>query len=165
VTRFGITYLAPRDSRAMPLEDASVDFVTNTFTLEHIPPVDIAAILGGTRRIMAPEAVISSRIDTQDHYHYVQSSISVYNYLRFPGWQWRWLNPPLHSRNRLRRSEYIELFEGAGSTSPGTTRRRRRPLTWSSSATIGTARLVVDGLHPGSRDRLGSGLAHEQLGA
>jgi hypothetical protein len=41
VTRFGINYLAPQDSRAMPLEDASVDFVTSTFTLEHIPPVDI----------------------------------------------------------------------------------------------------------------------------
>jgi hypothetical protein len=113
-TRFGITYLAPQDARAMPLEDASVDFVTNTFTLEHIPPVDITAILGETRRIMAPEAVISSRIDMQDHYHYVQPSISVYNYLRFPGWQWRWLNPPLHSQNRLRHSQYVELFEGAG---------------------------------------------------
>jgi Methyltransferase domain len=114
VTRFGISYLAPQDARAMPLEDSSVDFVTNTFTLEHIPPADIAAILGETRRIMAPGALISSRIDMQDHYHYVQPSISVYNYLRFPGWQWRWLNPPLHSQNRLRHSQYVQLFEQSG---------------------------------------------------
>ncbi len=80
---------------------------------------------------MAPEAVISSRIDMQDHYHYVQSSISVYNYLRFPGWQWRWLNPPLHSQNRLRHSEYVELFEGAGFD-----------IDWDDPATPTTADLV-----------------------
>lgn len=114
VTRFGISYLAPQDARGTGLADSSVDFVTNTFTLEHIPPGYIAAILGETRRIMAPGALISSRIDMQDHYHYVQPSISVYNYLRFPDWQWRWLNPPLHSQNRLRHSQYVQLFEQAG---------------------------------------------------
>lgn len=112
--RFGITYLAPQDARAMPLADASVDFVVNTFTLEHISPADIAAILRETRRVMAPEAIISSKIDMQDHYHYVQSTLSVYNYLRYPEWRWRWLNPPLHSQNRLRHSQYVELFEQAG---------------------------------------------------
>ncbi len=113
-TRFGITYLAPQDARAMPLADASVDFITNTFTLEHIPPDDIDAILREARRLMAPGAIISSQIDMQDHYHYVQSTVSVYNYLRYTRWRWRWLNSPLHWQNRLRHSQYVQLFERAG---------------------------------------------------
>lgn len=113
-TRFGITYLAPQDARALPLAAGTVDFVSSTFTLEHIPPAEIVAILRETRRIMAPEAIISSLIDMQDHYNYIDSSVSVYNYLRYPGWRWRFLNPSLQPQNRLRHSQYVELFDRAG---------------------------------------------------
>lgn len=113
-TRFGITYLAPQDARALPLADRTVDFVSSTFTLEHIPASEVAAILRETRRVMAPNAIISSLIDMQDHYNYVDSSVSVYNYLRYPGWQWRLLNPSLHWQSRLRHSQYVELFDAAG---------------------------------------------------
>jgi SAM-dependent methyltransferase len=112
--RFGINYLAPQDARAMPLPDGSIDFVLNTFTLEHIKAEDIAAILRETRRIMAPDGVISSLIDMQDHYNYIDSTVSVYNYLRYPAWRWRFLNPGLQWQNRLRHPVYLELFERAG---------------------------------------------------
>jgi hypothetical protein len=113
-TRFGITYLAPQDARDLPLADGVVDFVSSTFTLEHIPPGDIATILRETRRVMAPEAMISSLIDMQDHYNYIDSGVSVYNYLRYPAWRWRFLNPSLQPQNRRRHSEYLRLFDGAG---------------------------------------------------
>jgi SAM-dependent methyltransferase len=113
-TRFGIAYLAPQDARSLPLADHTVDFVSSTFTLEHIPHSDIAAILRETRRVMAPDAVISSLIDMQDHYNYVDSAVSVYNYLRYPAWRWRFLNPSLQWQNRLRHSQYLGLFEAAG---------------------------------------------------
>ncbi|MGH2882085.1 MAG: class I SAM-dependent methyltransferase, partial [Solirubrobacteraceae bacterium] len=113
-TRFGITYLAPQDARDLPLPDGTVDFVSSTFTLEHIPPEDIAAILRETRRVMAPEAMISSLIDMQDHYNYIDSGVSVYNYLRYPAWRWRFLNPSLQPQNRLRHSQYLRLFDQAG---------------------------------------------------
>lgn len=112
--RFGITYLAPQDARELPLPAGSVDFVSSTFTLEHIPPGDIAAILRETRRVMTPEGVISSLIDMQDHYNYIDSGLSVYNYLRYPAWRWRFLNPSLQPQNRLRHSQYLRLFDAAG---------------------------------------------------
>jgi SAM-dependent methyltransferase len=113
-TRFGIAYLAPQDARTLPLTEHSVDFVLSTFTLEHIPHDDIAAILRETRRVMAPGSIISSLIDMQDHYNYIDSGVSVYNYLRYPAWRWRFLNPSLQWQNRLRHSEYLGLFEAAG---------------------------------------------------
>jgi hypothetical protein len=112
--RFGITYLAPQDARDLPLADGTVDFVSSTFTLEHIPPDDIVAILRETRRVMAPAALISSLIDMQDHYNYIDSGVSVYNYLRYPQWRWRFLNPSLQPQNRLRYSQYLRLFDAAG---------------------------------------------------
>lgn len=112
--RFGIAYLAPQDARSLPLADDTVDFVSSTFTLEHIPHDDIATILCETRRVMTRDGIISSLIDMQDHYNYVDSGVSVYNYLRYPAWRWRFLNPSLQWQNRLRHSQYLGLFDAAG---------------------------------------------------
>ncbi len=112
--RFGITYLAPADARSVPLPDGSIDFVTSTETLEHIPPLEIAAILRETRRLLASDGVISSLIDMKDHYHYIDPAVSPYNFLRYPPWAWRLLNPGLQPQNRLRNSQYRALFTDAG---------------------------------------------------
>lgn len=113
-TRFGINYLAPADARSVPLPDGCIDFVTSTFTLEHIPGPEIDAILRETRRLLAGGGVISSLIDMQDHYQYTDAKVSVYNFLRYPPWVWRLLNPSLAWQSRLRHSQYLELFTGAG---------------------------------------------------
>jgi hypothetical protein len=42
---YGIQYLAPCDARNTGLENASIDFVTSTNTLEHIPAADIRLIV------------------------------------------------------------------------------------------------------------------------
>jgi hypothetical protein len=112
-TRFGITYLAPQDARALPLADRTIDFVSSTFTLEHIPPGEIAAILRETRRVMTPDAIISSLIDMQDHYNYVDSGCRSTTTC-YPAWRWRFLNPSLQPQNRLRHSEYLRRFDAAG---------------------------------------------------
>jgi SAM-dependent methyltransferase len=112
--RFGISYLAPHDARAVGLADETVDLVTSTFTLEHIPPADIAGILAETRRILAPNGLVSCLIDMHDHYIYSDPGISAYNFLRFPGWLWRLFNPRLAWQSRLRHSQYLELFTREG---------------------------------------------------
>lgn len=79
---FGIDYRAPCDARSTGLPDSSVD-VTSTSTLEHIPPTDIRLILREIRRILHPEGVASLFIDYQNHDSYGDSTISVYNFLKF----------------------------------------------------------------------------------
>ena len=110
----GIDYHAPRDARNTGFGAESVDCMTSTFTLEHIPPRDIAAILVEGHRLLRPGGLLSCSIDMKDHYSYFDGSIGPYNFLRFSDEVWRLVNPSLHYQNRLRRPDYLRLFEEAG---------------------------------------------------
>jgi SAM-dependent methyltransferase len=112
--RFGIVYLAPRDARETGLDDRSVDFVSNTATLEHVPPADLVAILRECRRLLRPSGIISSRIDLRDHYSFSNPGVSEYNFLRYSERSWRRVNSRTHYQNRLRRPDYLRVFAEAG---------------------------------------------------
>jgi SAM-dependent methyltransferase len=112
--RMGIEYRAPVDARDTGLGDASVDLVTSTHTMEHIPADVIAGILREARRILKPTGMLSSVIDLKDHYSYFEPRLSPYNFLRYSDRRWRWLSPSLQYQNRLRHSDYRKLFERAG---------------------------------------------------
>jgi SAM-dependent methyltransferase len=112
--RFGIVYLAPRDARATGLPPASVDFVSSTNTLEHVPPADIAPILRECARLLGPRGVMSFRVDMQDHASYSDPRVSRYHFLRFSDRAWALVNSPLGYQNRLRLPDYRRLFAEAG---------------------------------------------------
>jgi SAM-dependent methyltransferase len=109
-----IDYRAPCDARATGLPAASIDAVTSTSTLEHIPAVDIDEILTETTRILRPGGLLSFEIDYSDHYSHGDRTISPYNFLRFGDDEWRRYNPSLHFQNRLRHPDYLERFVAAG---------------------------------------------------
>ncbi|MFP5316734.1 MAG: class I SAM-dependent methyltransferase [Acidimicrobiia bacterium] len=110
----GITYLAPCDAGDTGLPAGSVDVVTSTNTLEHIPGADIIRIMRECGRLLAPGGILSQQIDYQDHYAYFDRSVTVYNFLRYDERRWRWFNPTLHFQTRLRHCQYLELFAEAG---------------------------------------------------
>ncbi len=110
----GIRYMAPCDARSVAMPPGSVDFVSSTYTLEHIPRDDIAAILRESRRLLRRDGLISCAIDLKDHYAYVDSSIGPYNFLKFGDRTWTAINSSLQYLNRLRVSDYVELLEEAG---------------------------------------------------
>ena len=112
--QLGITYLAPCDARDTRLPAGSVDFISSTLTLEHIPAPDIAAIFRECARLLRPPGLMSSRIDMQDHYWYFDKSISRYNFLRFSDRTWSLFNSSLQYQNRLRYPDYRALLESAG---------------------------------------------------
>jgi SAM-dependent methyltransferase len=114
--RFGISYHAPRDARATGLEAGSIDFVTSTNTLEHVPTADVVPILAECRRLLREDGAISIRIDLRDHYASFDRRLSPYNFLRFGPRTWRLFNSALLHQNRLRRSDYLEAFAAAGLT-------------------------------------------------
>jgi SAM-dependent methyltransferase len=111
---YGIQYLAPCDARNTGLEPASVDFVTSTNTLEHIPAIDIPLILKECRRLLKGGGLMSCIIDYQDHYSYSDSRISAYNFLKYSDSAWQWYNPAFHYQNRLRHNDYLQLFREEG---------------------------------------------------
>jgi len=112
--RFGIRYLAPRDARDTGLAAESVDFVTSTSTLEHIPEEDLVPLLAECRRLLRPDGAMSSRIDLSDHFSHFDGSLSPYNFLRYSDRAWRFVNSTLLHQNRLRRSDYVSALEQTG---------------------------------------------------
>jgi hypothetical protein len=111
---YGIDFTAPADARDTKLPTGSVDVVTSTNTLEHIPPADIASILAEIRRILAPNGLLSFQVDYQDHWSYFDSSIDVFHFLRYPPAEWSRYNPSLNYQNRMRHAAYLKLYEDAG---------------------------------------------------
>src|SRR5262245_3612500 len=79
---YGIDYWAPCDARRTQLEAGSIDWITSTNTLEHIPLQDIHAILQECRRLLRDDGLMSCLIDYEDHYSYFDHSISGYNFLQ-----------------------------------------------------------------------------------
>jgi len=111
---YSIDYRAPCDARHTGLPSSTVDCITSTSTLEHIPANDTRLILRECRRILRDDGLISILIDYDDHYSYFDSKISSYNFLKYSDRHWALFNPPLHYQNRLRHTDYVKLFESEG---------------------------------------------------
>lgn len=112
--RFGIVYLAPVDVRATGLESRSVDFVSSSNTLEHVPEAELVPILAECRRLLRADGLVRCRVDLRDHHSYFDRNLSPYNFLRFSKRTWRLVNSSLMYQNRLRARDYHEAFVDAG---------------------------------------------------
>lgn len=110
----GITYRAPFAAKATGFDAGTVDCITSTNTLEHIPVDDITAIYKERHRILDDDSVMSFQIDYQDHYAQFDDRINVYNFLSFNEHQWKKHDSSLHFQNRLRHDEHIALIFDAG---------------------------------------------------
>jgi 2-polyprenyl-3-methyl-5-hydroxy-6-metoxy-1,4-benzoquinol methylase len=110
----GVTYMAPCDARKTELPAGSYDLITSTSVLEHIPAVDIPAVLKECRRLLAASGVCSFLIDYGDHWSYFDRSLPWDNFLRYSEREWSLYNPSLQYQNRLRHSDYQRLFAQAG---------------------------------------------------
>jgi SAM-dependent methyltransferase len=113
---YGIQYRAPCDARRTGLQGGSVDYITSTNTLEHVPAADIPPILRECHRLLGSDGVMSFQIDYQDHYSYFDSRISAYNYLQYSQRGWRKYSQSIHHQNRLRHPDYIHMIDDAGFT-------------------------------------------------
>lgn len=58
--------------------------------------------------------MLSLSIDYSDHYAGFDGSITPYNFLRYADKQWRLYNSDLHFQNRLRHSQYMQIFNELG---------------------------------------------------
>lgn len=111
----GIEYHAPADARSMPwIMNHSIDVVTTTSTLEHIPPRDLAAILVECRRILRHGGLLISHVACDDHYAAADPRITRLNFLRYSPAFWAMANPPVQYQSRLRYPDYVRLIQQAG---------------------------------------------------
>lgn len=113
---YGIRYLSPFDASDTGFDARSVDLITTTSVLEHIPPQVCHAIAAECHRIIRPDGLMSHTIDYSDHYAHADPAITSYNYLRFDDREWARLNPGIHYQNRLRTPDFREMFVDNGFT-------------------------------------------------
>jgi len=113
-THYGIDYRAPCDPKQTGLTARSIDCITSTSTLEHIPRGDISPILRECHRILRDDGLMSALINYDDHYSYFDTKVSGYNFLQYSDRMWAIFNPALHYQNRLRHRDYLDLIQAAG---------------------------------------------------
>ncbi|TAL61370.1 MAG: class I SAM-dependent methyltransferase [Bacteroidetes bacterium] len=98
------------DARKIPLNDNSFDLITSNNTFEHIYTDALEVILKEFRRLCKKGGVMSHSIDLSDHFQHMDSSITIYNFLKYSETQWRWINNSIQPMNRMRIYEYRELY-------------------------------------------------------
>ena len=128
--RFGIRYRAPWDARRTGLERGSVDLVSSTVTLEHVPREDVVPLLRECGRLLGPDGILSALVDLGDHLSRIDPSISRFNFLRYSDRAWALVNSSLQHQNRMRHPDYIAAFEEAG-----------LEIVWERSVTAGEKQL------------------------
>ena len=99
------------DARNSKLPDHSMDFIFSTVVLEMISAEVLSGLLNKFRRLASPDNVMSHYVGLADQYASFDRSITPYNFLRYSDSRWRIYNNPIIPQNRLRVSDYRELFE------------------------------------------------------
>lgn len=103
------------DARKLPLPEGSVDLINSNNTFEHIYPDILAPILAEFKRLAKKNGGIQSHfIDMSDHFAHFDTSITLYNFLRFSEAQWRWIDNRIQPQNRLRIDDYRRMYERLG---------------------------------------------------
>lgn len=97
------------------LEDGSADIIVSHSVLEHIPTDVLSRLLARCRSILRPGGLMVHNIDLSDHFQQYDKSISRLNFLRYEDSLWKWTQLGSHLyMNRLRRFEYLDMFDDAG---------------------------------------------------
>lgn len=103
----------PMDARRLELSGPP-DLICSNTVLEHIRPDVLDGILVRFAELSGPETVMSHLVDHADHYAYVDDSIDVYHFLRYSDRIWGLIDNDVQPMNRLRASEYVDLYRRAG---------------------------------------------------
>lgn len=106
-------HVTPGDARELQVQRPP-DLISSNTVFEHIPPAILEGILRRFGQVGAPGTVMSHLVDLCDHYAYVDSSVSIYHFLRYSDRAWRLIDNEVQPMNRLRASEYLDLYARAG---------------------------------------------------
>ena len=102
------------DAAATPFEDASMDLITSTATLEHVgdPDGDPGDTVREIARLLRPGGWSAHRIDLRDHR---ENRPNLWGFLRFSTREWRDMDLPMNQRaNRWRMGQWRSAFTAAG---------------------------------------------------
>jgi len=99
------------DARKTDLESASIDLICSNNTFEHIPENILEDILKEFKRVLKPAGVMSHFIDMTDHFAHFDSSITIYNFLKYSDRKWKRIDNSIQPQNRMRFKDYKAMYE------------------------------------------------------
>jgi SAM-dependent methyltransferase len=111
---FGIDYKAPATLMTAGLPEHGADCFFSVDTLEHIPEAELRRIVAEAKRVLKPEGTLIHLVDYSDHFARTDGKISRFNFLQYSDAEWRPYNSDYHYVNRMRHSQYVDLFQSGG---------------------------------------------------
>ena len=103
-----------QDARRTAFPTQSIDFICSNNTFEHIYPDVLEGILAEFKRLLRPGGVMSHFVDLSDHFAHFDSSINIYNFLRYSRRQWERIDNSIQPQNRLRWRDYQQMYARVG---------------------------------------------------
>lgn len=103
-----------QDARTLDLPDPRIALISSNNTYEHIYPQVLGGIIQQLWKLTAPRGVMSHFIDLSDHFAHMDSSIDIYNFLRFTEGQWARIDNAIQPQNRWRMPQYRRLYDKLG---------------------------------------------------
>ena len=102
------------DARELDIPDNDIQLISSNNTYEHIYSEVLGGIIKNLWRLLAPGGLMSHFIDMSDHFAHMDSSIDIYNFLRFTETQWQMIDNSIQPQNRWRLQHYRELYQELG---------------------------------------------------
>lgn len=99
------------DARALKDAADAYDMIHSNNVFEHIYPQVLKEILQEFKRVLKPEGIMSHFIDMSDHFAHLDSSITIYNFLRYSEATWARIDNSVQPQNRWRLSDYEQLYK------------------------------------------------------
>lgn len=90
------------------------DLVFSRFVLEHVKPEEITLMHHKFKRELKPGSIIVHLISPSDHRAYVDSNLSLQDFLQFSEAEWGGRQTKFDYHNRMRLPQYLTIFEAAG---------------------------------------------------
>lgn len=97
----------------VPAPSGSASLFTATQMLYHLPPLEVRAVFEDAARLLKPGGFFIATLHLYDLYSNFDRRLPPHNFLRYSSRTWeRWFNSSHMSYNRLRASDYEQMFEG-----------------------------------------------------
>lgn len=88
-----------------------IDLIVSRFVLEHVPFIEIERMHSFFKDQLKSGSYILHLISPSDHRAYGDSSLSLYDFLKYSEDEWDKIQTKFDYHNRLRLPQYLELFE------------------------------------------------------
>lgn len=103
--------LKVKDARNTGEPSNSFDLICSNNTFEHIYPNILKPIVAEFQKLLKTGGIMSHFIDMSDHFAHLDSSITIYNFLKYSKSCWGRIDNSVQPQNRWRFKDYLDLYQ------------------------------------------------------